>query len=133
LVLSSFRHPTTNVDSNGEVNRRTSPAAAVPTIVVSDPLAPENDGVSAAGDSCVSAEVVDDKATVAKAKSSFETFCSCTSLHGWKYLSSNVNRTLKLGWVLVVLASMGVASFFLSYSLNNFLSSTVQTTQDTSR
>ncbi len=63
----------------------------------------------------------------------FETFCSCTSLHGWKYLSSEVNRTLRVGWVLVVLASMGVASFFLGYSFNDFISSTVQTTQDTSR
>ena len=64
---------------------------------------------------------------------SFETFCSCTSLHGWKYLSREVNRTLRFGWVAVVLASMGVAGFFLGYSLNDFLSSTVQTTQDTSR
>ncbi len=63
----------------------------------------------------------------------FEQFCSCTSLHGWKYLSRKVNMTLRLGWVAVVLASMGVASFFLGYSLNDFLSSTVQTTQDTSR
>lgn len=83
--------------------------------------------------------------------SNFETFCNCTSLHGWKYLSHSVNKTLRfvldfdlgsiiiiivtlrLGWILVVLASMGVASFFLGYSFNDFVSSTVQTTQDTSR
>ena len=65
--------------------------------------------------------------------SNFEEFCNCTSLHGWKYLASNVNYPLRIGWVTVVLASMGVASFFLGYSSNDFLSSTVQTTQDTSR
>ena len=68
-----------------------------------------------------------------KSKSSFERFCNATSLHGWKYLSSNVNLALRIGWVAVVLGSMGVAGFFLGYSCNNFLSSTVQTTQDTSR
>lgn len=68
-----------------------------------------------------------------KSGSSFERFCNCTSLHGWKYLSSNVNTTLRIGWVAVLLAAMGVAAFFLGYSCNDFLSSTVQTTQDTSR
>lgn len=68
-----------------------------------------------------------------KSWANFETFCSCTSLHGWKYLSKTVNKTLRLCWVGVVLASMGVAAFFLGYSLNDFLASTVQTTQDTSR
>lgn len=66
-------------------------------------------------------------------RSSFERFCNCTSLHGWKYMASNVNFTLRIGWVAVVLGSMGVAAFFLGYSCNDFLSSTVQTTQDTSR
>ena len=70
---------------------------------------------------------------IASSPSNFEEFCNCTSLHGWKYLASNVNYTLRIGWVAVVLASMGVASFFLGYSWNDFLSSTVQTTQDTSR
>ena len=72
-------------------------------------------------------EVRDSKA------SSFERFCHCTSLHGWKYLSSSVNFTLRIGWVGVVLAAMGVAAFFLGYCFNDFVSSTVQTTQDTSR
>ena len=76
-------------------------------------------------------EILDEESE--KSKSSFERFCDCTSLHGWKYLSSNVNIALRIGWVAVVLGSMGVAGFFLGYSCNNFLSSTVQTTQDTSR
>ncbi len=78
----------------------------------------------------VEEEIIDESA---KNLSSFERFCNCTSLHGWKYMSSHVNRTLRVGWVAVVLASMGVAAFFLGYSCNDFLSSTVQTTQDTSR
>ncbi|CAB4055949.1 unnamed protein product [Lepeophtheirus salmonis] len=64
---------------------------------------------------------------------SFEKFCNCTSLHGWKYLTTGMNKTLRNGWIGVVFASMGVATFFLGYSINDFLSSTVQTTQDTSR
>ena len=67
------------------------------------------------------------------ANSSFERFCSCTSLHGWRYLATNVNLPLRVGWVAVVFASMGVAACFLAYSCNDFLTSTVQTTQDTSR
>ena len=64
----------------------------------------------------------------------FDTFCNATSLHGWKYLSkSGANRPLRVAWVAVVVGAMGVAGFFLAYSLNDFLSSTVQTTQDTSR
>ena len=74
-------------------------------------------------------EIIEDPA---KTQSSFERFCTSTSLHGWKYLSTS-ELSLRVGWVAVVLASMGVASFFLGYSCNNFFTSTVQTTQDTSR
>ena len=77
----------------------------------------------------VEEEIIDDSN---KTQSSFERFCNCTSLHGWKYLSTS-EMTLRVGWVAVVLASMGVASFFLGYSCNDFFTSTVQTTQDTSR
>ena len=77
---------------------------------------------------------VEETVTTDEAKNtSFERFCHCTSLHGWKYLSSSVNFTLRIGWVGVVLAAMGVAAFFLGYCCNDFLSSTVQTSQDTSR
>ena len=86
----------------------------------------------------ISEEEIEEQTTSTGAKNyggntSFERFCNCTSLHGWKYLSNNVNIHLRFGWVAVVLASMGVAAFFLGYSCNDFLSSTVQTTQDTSR
>ena len=77
----------------------------------------------------VEEEIIDDSN---KTQSSFERFCNCTSLHGWKYLGTS-EMTLRLGWVAVVLASMGVCCYFLEYSCSDFLTSTVQTTQDTSR
>jgi len=68
----------------------------------------------------------------------FRDFCQTTSLHGWRFLASPSGesygkRALLAGWALVVLASIGVAAFFLSNSVIDFLSSAVQTTQDTSR
>lgn len=66
--------------------------------------------------------------------STFGQFCATTSLHGWRFLSdANTGRPLKFGWCTVVMASLGVAFFFLANSMLDFLSSTVQTTQDTSR
>ena len=62
----------------------------------------------------------------------FEEFCNRTSLHGWKYLGdATTSQTwlLRVGWVAVVFGSMAVAAFFLGYSLNDFCSSHVQTTQ----
>ena len=73
-------------------------------------------------------------AAAASSNSHFEQFCNCTSLHGWKYLSNSMDSLpLKSLWLLIVFASMAVAAFFLGYCSNDFLSSTVQTTQDTSR
>ena len=68
----------------------------------------------------------------------FEQFCQATSLHGWKFLASNDEQTnkrplLKIGWIAVVIGSIGVAVFFLTHSFVNFLGSTVMTTQDTTR
>ena len=68
----------------------------------------------------------------------FEHFCHATSLHGWKFLASNDELThkrpiLKIGWIAVVIGSIGVAIFFLSHSFINFIGSTVMTTQDTTR
>ena len=80
--------------------------------------------------------------------STFESFCQTTSLHGWRFLAPDGEqyssggrgqgrgqrrRLLTASWGAVVLGSIGVAVFFLSNSLVDFLSSTVQTTQDTSR
>ena len=45
----------------------------------------------------------------------------------------SLTSPLKSLWMVIVLASMAVAAFFLTYCSNDFLSSTVQTTQDTSR
>ena len=60
------------------------------------------------------------------------------SLHGWKFLGRNDEQTnkrpiLKIGWIAVVVGSIGVATFFLAHSLIDFLGSTVMTTQDTTR
>jgi hypothetical protein len=66
----------------------------------------------------------------------FEEFCNRTSLHGWKYLgdaTSSHTWLLRVGWVAVVFGSMAVAAFFLGYSLNDFCSSTTETTQGKSR
>lgn len=72
---------------------------------------------------------------------SFAPASRTTSLHGWRFLSPDrafsANKWqrfwLNAGWAAVVLGSIGVAVFFLSNSVIDFLSSTVQTTQDTSR
>ncbi|TRY76559.1 hypothetical protein TCAL_05309 [Tigriopus californicus] len=67
--------------------------------------------------------------------STFDHFCETTSLHGWKFLgqSQPSRKLLRFGWMGVVLGSIGVSIFFLSNSMMDFKSSTVQTTQDTSR
>ena len=64
--------------------------------------------------------------------------CSTTnylylSLTGRKQSWFSLTSPLKSLWMVIVLASMAVAAFFLTYCSNDFLSSTVQTTQDTSR
>ena len=104
--------------------------------VTGTPEVSKHEHVIIADDEDVEDEMEDElseETTSKKANSSFERFCKCTSLHGWRYLSTSVNPALRAGWVAVVLCSIGVASFFLGYSCNDFLSSTVQTTQDTSR
>jgi hypothetical protein len=65
----------------------------------------------------------------------FDRFCTATSLHGWRFLCAKqgTSKPLRIGWMAVVLASIGVAIFFLNHSIRDFCSSTVQTTQDTSR
>ena len=70
-----------------------------------------------------------------KSSMTFADFCQTTSLHGWKFLRGGapIRRPLRVGWMAVVIGSLGVAIFFLSNSFIDFQSSTVQTTQDTSR
>lgn len=46
---------------------------------------------------------VEEEVTSETSNTSFERFCHCTSLHGWKYLSSSVNFTLRIGWIGVVI------------------------------
>ena len=46
---------------------------------------------------------VEEEVTSESNNTSFERFCHCTSLHGWKYLSSSVNFTLRIGWIGVVI------------------------------
>ena len=70
-------------------------------------------------------------------RSVFKEFCRSTSLHGWQYLSERHYRketTKSVGkfvWSLIVAASIGVASFFLFTSVNDFRSKYVATSIDT--
>ena len=65
----------------------------------------------------------------------FEKFCHVTSLHGWKFLTTEYKTStlLKVIWIGVILGSIGVAVLFLTHSVLDFTGSSVQTTQDTSR
>ena len=75
----------------------------------------------------------------------FTDFCRSTSLHGWHHLTDstatvshhgNHKRSKAKGggrfmWFLIVSASIGVASFFLSTSVKDFTSKYVATSIDT--
>ena len=72
----------------------------------------------------------------------FTDFCRSTSLHGWHHLTdhaTNINqhgryRTKGGGrfmWLIIVSASIGVASFFLFTSVSDFTSKYVATSIDT--
>ena len=70
-------------------------------------------------------------------KLAFTDFCHSTSLHGWQYLSEShhhngvTRRGGKHMWILIVAASIGVASFFLFTSVDDFTSKYVVTNIDT--
>ena len=71
-----------------------------------------------------------------KAKTAFTDFCRSTSLHGWQHLSGANPHSITRGggkymWVLIVVASIGVASFFLFTSVDDFTSKYVVTNIDT--
>ena len=76
--------------------------------------------------------------TMNRTKSAFTDFCRSTSLHGWQHLSiADQNRGVttrgggKYMWILIVAASIGVASFFLFTSVDDFTSKYVVTNIDT--
>ena len=71
-------------------------------------------------------------------KSAFTDFCRSTSLHGWHHLTDtqgNTRGVTKNGgrfmWILIVSASIGVASFFLFTSVDDFTGKYVATSIDT--
>lgn len=73
-----------------------------------------------------------------KAKDAFTDFCRSTSLHGWQHLTEphHLSRGVPHGsgkymWILIVVASIGVASFFLFTSVLDFTSKYVVTNIDT--
>ena len=75
----------------------------------------------------------------------FTDFCRSTSLHGWHHLTDSTATVSQHGnhkrnkvkgggrfmWFLIVSASIGVASFFLSTSVKDFTSKYVATSIDT--
>ena len=68
---------------------------------------------------------------VEKTKSAFTDFCRSTSLHGWQHLiETHQHRGLYM-WICIVVASIGVASFFLLTSVHDFTSKYVVTNIDT--
>ncbi len=62
---------------------------------------------------------------------SLREYCEQTSLHGWLYMASNRTRRgrfWRFSWSLVVLASVGVAAFFVFWAAEEFSKATVVTT-----
>ena len=71
-------------------------------------------------------------------KTAFTDFCRSTSLHGWHHLTDNQRITTgvtknggRFMWALIVSASIGVASFFLFTSVDDFTRKYVATSIDT--
>ena len=68
-------------------------------------------------------------------QSAFTDFCRSTSLHGWQHLSETHMGGSKSGgkyiWMLIIAASIGVASFFIFTSVDDFTSKYVVTNIDT--
>jgi hypothetical protein len=68
---------------------------------------------------------------VEKTKSAFNDFCRSTSLHGWHHLIETHQHRGVYMWIFIVVASIGVASFFLFTSVDDFTSKYVVTNIDT--
>ena len=70
-----------------------------------------------------------------KVKKAFTDFCRSTSLHGWQHLSESAIGSSKDGrkyvWMMIVAASIGVASFFIFTSVTDLTSKYVVTNIDT--
>ena len=61
----------------------------------------------------------------------FREFCASTSLHGWQHLNKVTTYNGKFVWLVIVLASLGVASVFLRTAVNDFVNRSVVTTIET--
>ena len=70
-----------------------------------------------------------------QSKSPFTDFCQSTGLHGWQHLSEcTQGRSGSHGryfWIVIVVVSIGAASFFLLTSVADFTSKFVVTNIDT--
>ena len=71
-------------------------------------------------------------------RAAFTDFCRSTSLHGWHHLTENPRNNTGIAsngsrfvWVCIVFASVGVATFFLFTSVNDFSNKHVATSIDT--
>ena len=61
----------------------------------------------------------------------FRDFCSSTSLHGWQYLDGLDYSSGRYIWMVIVIASLGVASVFIVTAITDFINKFVVTTIDT--
>ncbi|QQP35948.1 Uncharacterized protein FKW44_020902, partial [Caligus rogercresseyi] len=59
--------------------------------------------------------------------SSWREYCEQTSLHGWFYIGSD-KPVWRIIWLLIVAASIGIASIFIYEAVDDFTKSTVVTT-----
>ena len=65
-------------------------------------------------------------------RKTFPEFCQTTSLHGWHHIYGGHSRPGRIVWLGIVIASMAVASVFLTIALKDFvLNRAVVTTIDT--
>ena len=92
----------------------------------------------AKGDTTNQMEQPEDRRNLAKmqkVQTAFTDFCGSTSLHGWQHLSESHREAStakgKYIWMFIVAASIGVASFFIFTSVDDFTSKYVVTNIET--
>ena len=61
----------------------------------------------------------------------FREFCASTSLHGWHHLNQVKNTNGRVVWLVIVIASLAVASVFLGTAAIDFMDRSVVTTIET--